>query len=172
MKYYPTYSNYHKLKEKFLGFSRAYKCSVNTAVMLWNNKREKTSTWLGIREWPSTEVLGRPPFHTHQIGPPNFTPPIVRCSVAQSCLTLWPHGLQHARLPCPSPALKAYSDSRPLSQWCHPTISSSVVPFSSCLQSFLASGSFPMSQLFTSGGQSVRVSASASVLPMNRTDFL
>ena len=85
--------------------------------------------------------------------------------------SLWPHGLQHARLPCPSPALKAYSDSRPLSQWCHPTISSSVVPFSSCLQSFLASGSFPMSQLFTSGGQSVRVSASASVLPMNMQDW-
>ena len=90
---------------------------------------------------------------------------ILFSSVAQSCLTLWPHGLQHARLPCPSPALKAYSDSRPLSQWCHPTISSSVVPFSSCLQSFLASGSFPMSQLFTSGGQSVRVSG--SVLPVN-----
>ena len=66
-------------------------------------------------------------------------------SLAQSCLTLQPHGLQHARPPCPSPAPGAYSNSCPLSRWCHPTISSSVVPFSSCLQSFLASGSFQMS---------------------------
>ena len=72
------------------------------------------------------------------------------CSVAQSCLT---HGLQHARVLCPSPSPRACSNSCPLSQWCHPTISSSVLPFSFCLQSFPASGSFPMSQLFTSGGQ-------------------
>ena len=74
------------------------------------------------------------------------------------------HGLQHARLPCPSPTPGACSNSCPLSRWCHPTISSSVVPFSSCLQSFPASGSFQRSQLFTSGGQSTGVSASASVL--------
>ena len=74
--------------------------------------------------------------------------------------------LQHARLPCTSPSPGACSNSCPLSQWCHPTISSSVVPFSSCLQSFPASGSFPMSQLFASGGQSIGASA-ASVLPMN-----
>ena len=67
--------------------------------------------------------------------------------------SLWPHELQHARLPCPSPSSGVHSDSLPLSQWCHPTISSSVVPFSSCPQSFPASGSFPMSQLFASGGQ-------------------
>ena len=79
--------------------------------------------------------------------------------------SLWPHGLQHARLPCPSPSPGACSNSCPLSRWCHPTISSSVIPFSSCLQSFLVSGSFPMSQLFTSYGQSI--GASASVLPMN-----
>ena len=85
--------------------------------------------------------------------------------------SLWPHGLQHARSPCPSPTLRVYSDSRPLSQWCHPTISSSVVPFSSHLQSFPASGSFPMSQFFASGGQSIGVSASASVLPMNIQDW-
>ena len=84
---------------------------------------------------------------------------------------LQPHGLQHARPPCPSPAPGVYSDSCPLSQWRHPTISSSVVPFSSCPQSFPASGSFPMSQLFTSGGQSIRASASASVLPMNIQDW-
>ena len=87
--------------------------------------------------------------------------------------SFWSHGLQHARLPCPSPSFGACSNTYPLSQWCHPIISSSVVPFSSCLQSFAASGSFPVSQFFTSGGQSVRASASVSVLPMNigRVDF-
>ena len=91
------------------------------------------------------------------------------CSVM--CNFLWPHGLQHARLPCPSPTPRAYSNSCPLSRWCHPTISSSVVPFSSCLQSFPASGSFQMSQFFTSGGQNIGVSASASVLPRNIQDW-
>ena len=81
--------------------------------------------------------------------------------------SLWSHGLQHARPPCPSPTPRVYSNSCPLSQWCHPTISSSVIPFSSCLQSFPASGSFPMSQFFESGGKSTGVSASSSVLPMN-----
>ena len=81
--------------------------------------------------------------------------------------SLWPHGLQHTRPPCPSPTPGACSNPCPLSQWCHPTISSSVVPFSSCLQSFPASLSFPMSQFFTSGGQSIGVSASASVRPVN-----
>ena len=85
--------------------------------------------------------------------------------------SLWPHGLWHTRLPCPSPTPRACSNSSPLSQWCHPTISSSVIPFSSCLQSFPASGSFPMSQLFASGGQSIGASASASVLPMNIQDW-
>ena len=78
--------------------------------------------------------------------------------------SLRPHGLQHARLPCPSPTPGAYSNSCPSSQWCHPTISSSVVPFSSCLHSFPASGSFPMSQFFTSGSQSIEASASVSDL--------
>ena len=86
--------------------------------------------------------------------------------------SLWPRGLWHARLPWPSPTPGAYSDSCPSSRWCHPTISSSVVPFSSCLQSFPASGSFQMSQFFASGGQSTGVSASASVLPMNIKDWL
>jgi len=81
--------------------------------------------------------------------------------------SLWPHGLQHARPPCPSPTPRVYSNSCPLSQRCHPTISSSLIAFSSRLQSFPASESFPMSQLFTSGGQSIGVSASTSVLPMN-----
>ena len=86
--------------------------------------------------------------------------------------SLRPHGLQHSRLPCPSPTPRVYSNSCPSHQWCHPTISSSVIHFSSCLQSFPASGSFPMSQFFTSGGQSNNgVSASASVLPMNIQDW-
>ena len=82
-----------------------------------------------------------------------------------------PHESQHARPPCPSPTPGVYSDSCPSSWWCHPAISSSVVPFSSCPQSLPASGSFPMSQLFAWGGQSTGVSASASVLPMNTQDW-
>ena len=85
--------------------------------------------------------------------------------------SLLPQGLQHTRLPCPSPTPRAYSNSCPSSRWCHPTISSSVVPFSSLLQSFPASGSFQMDQFFTSGGQSIGVSASASVLPVNIQDW-
>ena len=89
-------------------------------------------------------------------------------SVVQLCPTVCdPHGLQHARLPCPSPTPRACSNSCPLSRWCHPTISSSVIPFSPCLQSFPASGSFPMSQFFTSGGRRIGISVSASVLPVN-----
>ena len=85
--------------------------------------------------------------------------------------SLQPHETQHARPPCPSPIPRVHWDSCPSSQWCHPTISSSAVPFFSCLQSFPASGSFPMSQLFTSGGHSIGVSASTSVLPMNTQDW-
>ena len=85
--------------------------------------------------------------------------------------SLWAHGLQNARPPCPSPTHGACSDSCVSSQWCHPTISFSVVPFSCCLQSCPASGSFQMSKSFTSGGQSIGVSASASVLPMNIQDW-
>ena len=85
------------------------------------------------------------------------------CSVVSD--SLWPHGLKHARPPCLSPTPRFHPNPCPLSQWCHTTISSYVVPFSSCCQSFPASGSFPMSQFFPSGGQSIIVSASASVLP-------
>ena len=85
--------------------------------------------------------------------------------------SLWPHELQHARSPCPSPTPEVYSNSCPSSQWCHPAISSSVVPFSSCPQSLQVSGSFSMSQLFAWGGQSIGVSALASVLPMNTQDW-
>ena len=95
----------------------------------------------------------------------------VHCSHSVESDSYWPHGLQHARLPCPSPTPRAYSNSCPSSWWCHPTISSSVIPFFSCLQSFPASGSFPMSQFVASCGQSIGASASASVLPMNIQDW-
>ena len=91
------------------------------------------------------------------------------CSVVFD--SLWPHELQHARPPCPSPTPGVHPNPCLLCQWCHPTISSSVIPFSSCPQSFPASGSFPMSQLFASGGQNTGVSASTSVLPMNTHDW-
>ena len=97
-------------------------------------------------------------------------------SVQFSCTlvsdSLWPHGLQHTRLPCPSPTPEVHSNSCPLGRWCHPIISSSVIPFSSCLQSFPAWGSFPMNKFFPSSGQSIGVSASTSVLPMNIQDWL
>ena len=85
--------------------------------------------------------------------------------------SLWPHGLQHARIPCPSPTAGAYSNSCPSTRWCHPNISSSAVPFSSIFQYFPASASFQMSQLFASGGQSIGVSASASILSMINQDW-
>ena len=94
---------------------------------------------------------------------------LLSCSVVSN--SLWPHGLQHARPPCPSSTPRACSNLSPFSQWCHPTISSSVIPFSSCIQSFPASGSFTMSQFFTSGGQSIGVSTLASVFPMNIQDW-
>ena len=91
------------------------------------------------------------------------------CSVLSD--SLWPHEPQHARPPCPSPTPEVHPNPCPSSQWCHTTISSSVVPFSSCPQSFPESGSFPMSQLFASGGQCIGVSASTSVLPVNTQDW-
>ena len=105
----------------------------------------------------------------------SLTPKKASCSVQFShsvmSNSLQPHGLQHTRLPCPLPTPGAYSNSCPLSQWCHPSISSSVLPFSSHLQSFPSSGSFQMCQFFASAGQSTGVSASASVLPMNIQDW-
>ena len=99
----------------------------------------------------------------------NFSSVQFSCSLVSN--SLQPHGLQHPRVPFPSPTPRAYSNSCPSHWWCHPTISSSVVPFSSHLQSFLPLGSFPLSQFFTSGGQSIGASASASVLPMNIHDW-
>ena len=95
----------------------------------------------------------------------------VQFSGSVVCDSLWPHELQHTRPPCPSPTPRVYSNSYPLSRWCHPTIASSVIPFCSWLQSFPASASFQMSQFFASGGQSTGVSGSASVLPMNIQDW-
>ena len=100
---------------------------------------------------------------------PGYHPVLFSRSVVSD--SLWPHEPQHTRPPCPSLTPGVYSNSCPLSRWCHLSISSSIVPFSSCLQSFPASGSFPMSQLFTSGGQNIGVSASTSVLPKNTQDW-
>ena len=119
----------------------------------WRRAGQPTPVFLP-RESPWTEEPGRLQFSQFS-------------SVAQSCLTLRHHGLQHGRLPCPSPILGACSNSCPSSWWCPRTILSSVFPVSSCFQSFPASGSFPTNQLFTWGGQSIGVSASASFLPMN-----
>ena len=95
----------------------------------------------------------------------------VQFSLSVMSYSLWPHGLQHARPPCPSPTPRVYSNSCPFNWWCHPTISSSIIPYSFHLQSFPGSWSFQISQFFTSGGQSIRVSASKSVLPMNVQDW-
>ena len=107
--------------------------------------------------WPVLETPSEKWENTHLL--------LFTCSVMSD--SLWPHGPCHARLPCPSLSPGMCSNSCPLSRWCHPTISSSVTPFSSCLQSFPASRPFPMSQLFASGGQSIGAWTSASVLPMN-----
>ena len=101
------------------------------------------------------------------------TPPLGSVQFSRSVVfdSLWPHGWQHTRPPCPSATPGAHSDSRSSSRWCHPITSASVVPFSSCPQSLPASESFPRSQFLASGGQSIGVSASASVLPMNTQDW-
>ena len=125
----------------------------------------------GLVRWaPSlTSLLNSSPSRSHNFWNSNKISSVqFSCSVISDSLR--PHGLQHARPPCPSPTPGVYPNSCPLSRWCHPTISSSVISFSSHLQSFPASGSFPMSQFFTSGGQSIAVSASTSVFPMNTQD--
>ena len=133
----------------------------------------KTDTWItkpvlcfpkvSFSNWKASCKISRPDYWTSKIS--------VQFSHSVMSDSLRPHGPQHARPPCPSQTPRVYPNPCPLSRWCHPTISSSVVPFSSCPQSFPASGSFPMSQLFASGGQSIGVSASTSVLPMNTQDW-
>ena len=149
-------------------------------AQVWSLGREEPlekgmATHFGIRAWriPWTEERGelssiRSQRVRHDWMTNTFSVQF-SCSVMSSSLRLL--GLQHTRLPCPSPTLGACSNWCPSSRWCHPTISSSVVPFSSCLQSFPASGSFQMSQFFESRGQSIGVSASASVFPMNIQDW-
>ena len=109
--------------------------------------------------------------HRHPPTPQSVFNPSVQSSRSVVSDSLRPHELQHARPPCPSPTPGAHSNSCPSSRWCHPAISSSVIPFFSCPQPLPASGSFPMNQLFACGGQSIGVSASASVLPMNTQDW-
>ena len=116
----------------------------------------QTALWAGQCLAPTTICL-------HQFSSVHFSHSVV-------CDSLWPHELQHTRPPCPSPTPRVYPNSCPSSQWCHPAISSSVIPFS-CAQSLPASESFPMCQLFTWGGQSIGVSASTLVLPMNTQDW-
>ena len=126
------------------------------SYLIWKEKTTSTSFW---EYWNMKRLRG------FLFSSAQFSYSVV---VSNS---LRPHGLQHARLPCPSPTPGTYSNSCPLSWWCHPTISSSVMPFSSHLHSFPASGSFQINQFFSSGNQSIGVSASTSVLPMNIQDW-
>ena len=136
--------------------------------------------WLGEGRWGRGAYPSQLPkkLHYHSLQMKDFL--TISCIVDTSYIqfspsvvsdSLRPHGLQHARPPCLSPTPGVYSNSCPLNRWCHPTISFFVVPFSSWVQSFSASGSFPMSQFFKSDGQSIGISASASVLPMNTQDW-
>ena len=128
----------------------------------------KSQTWLG--DW--TAMMDFSSCHVnYQLSWHLWVCISVQFSHSVMSYSLWLHGLQHSRPPHPSPAPGVYSSSCPSSWWCHPTISSSIVPVSSCLQPFPASGFFPMSQFFASGGQSIGVSASASVLPKNTQDW-
>ena len=191
---YPLCTNLHfSPKNKTLGFIFCHNTLKDQSYLpLWRSRCEfnpwvKKIPWK--RKWQPTLVLLLGKFHWQrslvdyspcgrkesdmtewliQVLPHKFSS--VQFSHSVVSKSLQQHGLQHARLPCPSPTPRVYSNSRPSSPWCHPTISSSVVPFS-YLQSFPASGSFPMSQFFASGGQSIGVSASASALSMNIQDW-
>ena len=133
---------------------------------------EVTRSWLDTTDFVCRNVWRWRGWTSTRKTNPQVTINYQFSSVTQSCpYSLWPHGLQHTRPPCASPTPGVYSNSCPSSRWCHPAISSSVVSFSSLLQSFVASGSFQMSQLFASGGQSIGVSASTSVLPMTILDW-
>ena len=149
-----------------------------TYICIWGNWVNRTSVLSKVKhwfffcsyDWKELSVV----IALHFVSSINrydgqFSSVQFSCSVVS--YSLWPHELQHARPPCPSPTPGVYSNPCLSSRWCHPTISSSVIPFSSCPQSLPASGSFPMSQLSATGGQSIGVSASASVLPMNTQDW-
>ena len=158
----PTF-NFIELREWSSEHSQSvnvYKCWVITVLSRGNSEKDKTDPVF---------VFRKPAVCNNFLENQHWLSVQFSCSVLSD--SLWPHGLQHTRPPCPSATPRTYPNSCPLSRWCHPTISSSVVPFSSCPQSLPASGSFQMSQLFASGGQSIGVSASASVLPMNIQDW-
>ena len=127
--------------------------------------------WFLVRDYLKMQIewSSLKPRLQHSLWSPYILSVQFNCSVVSD--SLQPHEMQHARPPCPSPTPGVYPNSCPLSRWCHPAITSSIIPFSSCLQSFPASGSLQMSQLFASGGQSTGVSASTSVLPMNTQDW-
>ena len=127
--------------------------------------------WSGPLHWEHLVLVTAPPEKSPLLCFMNSHENSVQFSHSVMSNSLWPHELQHTRPPCPSPTSRVYPNPCPLCWWSHPSISSSVVPFSSCLQPFPASGSFQMSQLFTWGGQSIGVSASTSVLPMNTQDW-
>ena len=139
------------------------------SLMEVKEEREKVGLKLSIQK---TRIMAFSPITSWQVDGETvrdyFSVQFSRSVVSDS---LQPHELQHTRPPCPSPTPRVHPDPCPSSRWCHPTISSSVIPFSSCPQSFPASGSLKMSQLFASGGQSIEVSASTSVLPMNTQDW-
>ena len=134
------------------------------------------SVFFWFLPWPRGSLHAPPQIESETCSSFSGNAPVSICSIQFShsvvADSLWPHGLQHARPPCPSPIPGVYSNSCPLSQWCHPTVSSSVVPFSSCLQSFTASGSFPMSWFFSSGGQSIGVSSGLISFRMDWLDLL
>ena len=140
---------------KHMNFSRQY-FTPRSLCHIWLYR-------LGTAQGGDTSHIGYHRFGAYQFS--QFS------SVAQSCMTLRPHEPQHTRPPCPSPTPRVHPNPCPLSRWCHPTISSSIIPFSSWLESFPASESFPKSHLFTSGGQSTGASASTSVLPVNTQDW-
>ena len=127
--------------------------------------------WLLVTPWTAAYQAPPPMGFSRQEYWSEVPSPSVQFSRSVMSNSLWPHAPQHARPPCPSPTSRVHPDPCPLSRWCHPTISSSVIPVSSCPQSFPASGCFPMSQPFASGGQSIGVAASTSVLPINTQDW-
>ena len=169
---------------KFLSQSHCAKTKMSQDCYFWRFRRESVSLpfhlpWLVVFLHPQSQRYSSFRSHFHSafvVILPSLTLilwPLSSVQFSSSVMSnsLQPHGLKHARPPCPSPTPGVYSNKCLLSQWCHPTISSSVIPFSSCLQSFSASESIPLSQFFTSGGQSIGVLASTSVLPMNIQDW-
>ena len=148
-----------------LNLGKLYTLEHISTLSSWNHTVKKRALLQSISSCATTKLAAETSFLGSY--PSAFLPMLLFFSRSVMSGSLRPHGLQHTRPPCPSPAPGVYSNSCPLRRWCHATILSSVMPFSSCLESFSASGSFQMSQFFTLGDQTTGVSASASVLPMN-----